>query len=209
MDLLRMEAQHGVKEIPIFNRQKQRWSNWNRPLNLQENDIFFYRQLLTRSLDGRRIELITISDWSDLLTQDEDGDCIRDQEKPSQSQSQSQKKLNSSGHRGGGGGGGICETHHHMSEMHSVVFPEVNSFIKPHPPRFMNKKVVFLTARVHPGETPASHCLNGSLGFLLHPTDLRAVNLRKYFVFKIVSGALGSVHSIHALSLSLIVCMDN
>jgi cytosolic carboxypeptidase protein 5 len=197
MDLLRMEAQHGVKEIPTFNRQKQRWSNWNKPQNLQENDIFFYRQLLTRSLDGRRIELITISDWSDLLTQDQDGDCIRDQDKPSQSQSQ--KKLNSSSHRGGGG---ICETHHHMSEMHSVVFPEVNSFIRPHPPRFMNKKVVFLTARVHPGETPASHCLNGSLGFLLHPTDLRAVNLRKHFVFKIVSGALMGC-SFHTCSRSL------
>lgn len=30
-----------------------------------------------------------------------------------------------------------------------------------HSQRFLNKKVVFLTSRIHPGETPGSHVLNG------------------------------------------------
>mmetsp|Transcript_4295 Transcript_4295/g.5472 ORF Transcript_4295/g.5472 Transcript_4295/m.5472 type:complete len:692 (+) Transcript_4295:164-2239(+) len=81
---------------------------------------------------------------------------------------------------------GLCETMDHMTDLHPSVFPEVRSRSKPHPPRFSSKRVVFLTARVHPGETPASHCLNGSLGFLLDPHDQRAITLRRHFVFKII-----------------------
>ena len=32
--------------------------------------------------------------------------------------------------------------------------------------RFKNKKVIFLTSRVHPGETPGSHTLNGFIQLL-------------------------------------------
>ena len=49
-----------------------------------------------------------------------------------------------------------------------------------------SKKVVFFTSRVHPGETPGSHALNGFLDLL---TDLRNEQgkcLRKNFVVKII-----------------------
>ena len=54
------------------------------------------------------------------------------------------------------------------------------------PFKFKNtKKVVFLSARVHPGEVPASHVMNGMLKFLCSD-DPRAAQLRSMFVFKLV-----------------------
>ena len=48
------------------------------------------------------------------------------------------------------------------------------------------KTVFLMTARVHPGETPASHVLDGFLQFLLSDADPRAQALRERFVFKLV-----------------------
>lgn len=49
----------------------------------------------------------------------------------------------------------------------------------------LRKRIVFITARVHPGETQASHVWNGIINFLLSK-DPRAKLLRDQFVFKIV-----------------------
>lgn len=43
-----------------------------------------------------------------------------------------------------------------------------------------------IAARVHPGETPASYSMNGSLKFLTDKKDMRAMLIRKYFVIKAV-----------------------
>jgi len=46
--------------------------------------------------------------------------------------------------------------------------------------------IVFLSARVHPGETPSSYSMRGIIKFLLSTKDIRAQTLRDNFVFKIV-----------------------
>lgn len=58
----------------------------------------------------------------------------------------------------------------------------------PGPPvaTFRNKTVFFVSSRVHPGETPATHIFNGMLAFLLRRSDPRAAALRRRFVFKLV-----------------------
>lgn len=53
------------------------------------------------------------------------------------------------------------------------------------PPVFPGRQVILFTARVHPGETPASHVLHGFIEFLLSG-DPRARQLLQRFVFKIV-----------------------
>ncbi|XP_050715046.1 cytosolic carboxypeptidase-like protein 5 isoform X2 [Eriocheir sinensis] len=62
------------------------------------------------------------------------------------------------------------------------LFP-VPSQLRPH--RFPGKKVVFISARVHPGETSSSFVLNGFLNFIVSG-DPRAERLRDMFVFKLI-----------------------
>lgn len=57
---------------------------------------------------------------------------------------------------------------------------------KPRPLDFPEKKVFFVSARVHPGETPSQFVLEGLVELLLRADDPRARLLRDKFVFKIV-----------------------
>lgn len=63
-----------------------------------------------------------------------------------------------------------------------LLFPESN---KERPQKFTGKPIVIISARVHPGETPASHVMNGFLIFIISD-DPRALVLRDNFVFKII-----------------------
>lgn len=49
----------------------------------------------------------------------------------------------------------------------------------------MNKKVIVITSRVHPGESNASYLVHGVIKFLLSDVP-EAVDLREKFVFKII-----------------------
>ena len=56
---------------------------------------------------------------------------------------------------------GITDEIEKVPDGDPLCFPEgCKSF------KFNNKKVVFLTSRVHPGETPGSHVLNGFINLL-------------------------------------------
>ncbi|KAK9809962.1 hypothetical protein WJX72_002678 [[Myrmecia] bisecta] len=110
----------------------------------QAQPIYKKRQLLQRSLDGRPIDLLTITD-----------------------------------NQG-------ASTHPAPAAPADVagLFPEAES--EGDCRTFPGRQVFFISARVHPGETPASHMLNGMLEFLLRPHDPRAIALRRLYVFKIV-----------------------
>eukprot|EP00002_Diphylleia_rotans_P001009 TRINITY_DN10553_c0_g1_i2.p1 TRINITY_DN10553_c0_g1~~TRINITY_DN10553_c0_g1_i2.p1 ORF type:complete len:441 (-),score=61.63 TRINITY_DN10553_c0_g1_i2:127-1449(-) len=55
-----------------------------------------------------------------------------------------------------------------------------------YPTNLRQKPVIFLTARVHPGETPSSFVIDGSLSFALHPSDPRAVLLRENYIIVLI-----------------------
>ena len=69
--------------------------------------------------------------------------------------------------RGGAGGGGECAC----------------AGRAPRPHAFVGKPAIFVSARVHPGETPASFALDGVLALLASRSDPRAAALRRLFVF--------------------------
>ena len=67
------------------------------------------------------------------------------------------------------------------------IYPDAINDINNRPLRFEStKRVVVFTSRVHPGETPGSHVLNGAIDLI---TDLKSEQgrlLRKHYVFKII-----------------------
>jgi hypothetical protein len=71
-------------------------------------------------------------------------------------------------------------------ELLENCFPEHGDDQSKRPFKFNNKKVVFLTARVHPGETPASFVLNGILDLLTNKNKEQGRILLDKFVFKII-----------------------
>ena len=48
------------------------------------------------------------------------------------------------------------------------------------------KRVIFLTGRVHPGEVPSSHMLKGIIDLLINESHPLAKLLRQFYVFKII-----------------------
>mmetsp|Transcript_36055 Transcript_36055/g.94957 ORF Transcript_36055/g.94957 Transcript_36055/m.94957 type:complete len:753 (+) Transcript_36055:87-2345(+) len=94
-----------------------------------ENLVYYKRDLLCRSLQGRRVDILTVT-----------------------------------GH-----------PHPHPNP------PDTAGKAARH-----RKMVILMSARVHPGETPSSHVIDGILMFLLRADDPRADALRQRFVFKLI-----------------------
>lgn len=103
------------------------------------NEIYYCRELLTYSVERRRIDLLTITSYHGISAERE--------------------------------------------ERLEGLFPE-NVRHRCH--TFVHKKIVFLSSRVHPGETPASFVLNGFIRLLLDRKSQIAATLRRLYVFKIV-----------------------
>jgi len=100
--------------------------------------IYLRRQLLHRSLQGRRVDLLTVTALP---------------------------------------GPGMDEV--------DVPPPDLPCPQSDLPLKFPDRPIVFLSARVHPGETPGQFVFLGALRFLLSD-DPRAAKLRDRFVFKLV-----------------------
>lgn len=103
------------------------------------DEIYYHRELLTSSCEGRHIDLVTITSFHGITLKREDRI----------------KTL-------------FCD----------LTTPRCHVF--------KDKKVIFISSRVHPGETPASFVLNGFLQFILDRKNVAAQTLRRMYVFKIV-----------------------
>ncbi|KPJ19309.1 Cytosolic carboxypeptidase-like protein 5 [Papilio machaon] len=88
------------------------------PAPQSPDDIYYCRECLTYSLEGRRVDLLTITSHHGITAERE--------------------------------------------ERLKNLFPENQE----RPFKFQNKKVIFISARVHPGETPSSFVFNGFLSLL-------------------------------------------
>lgn len=67
------------------------------------------------------------------------------------------------------------------------LFPEITSSASTQrPPTFPEKEIIFISARVHSGEVPAQHAFKGILDFLMNSDDLRAIEMRRRYVFKLI-----------------------
>lgn len=53
-------------------------------------------------------------------------------------------------------------------------------------PFTIDRPKIVISARVHPGETPSSYCMEGVIRFLLNEKDYRSVLLRRYFHFILI-----------------------
>ncbi|CAF4184874.1 unnamed protein product [Rotaria sp. Silwood2] len=74
------------------------------------------------------------------------------------------------------------EREHHFDKK---LFPDAPTITK-RPHQFRNKRIFFLSSRVHPGETPAAFVFLGFLDFILKTDDPRARLLRDLYIFKLI-----------------------
>ncbi|CAI2359128.1 unnamed protein product [Moneuplotes crassus] len=137
------EAQESVSfcfSHPFSYQMINQMVNHAQEICKEREDVYFKRELLAYSLEKRKIELITLTDSTEMT----------DDEEP----------------------------------LIKGCFPRHKRSMKR--PRIFNKPTIFFTARVHPGETPASHALKGVFDLLTDFDNPMSKALLKEFVFKII-----------------------
>ena len=108
---------------PFSYEESQNYLNQLQKQFLFDSDIYFHREIITKSPENRNIDLVTITSH----------EGKQNERKPFIKESLFPNKKN---------------------EKRAYKFRD-------------NKPLILLTARVHPGETPASHAMNGIIKFLL------------------------------------------
>lgn len=122
--------------------------------------VYFHRELLCHSPDGRRVELLTITSVVGIT-----------QEREATIEGLFPEAASAAAGTGAGAQG---------TPPAGATAPQ----LRPH--RFRDKPGIFVSARVHPGETASSYMVHGLVAFLLQPRNPHARALRNAFVWKII-----------------------
>ena len=133
--------------------------------------IVLHRELLCFSVEKRRVEMLTITDAFGAA-------AVRE--------STLDPYVDVLHGAAAGSDGAPPPVDESKSYDASWLFPEARDGSSLRPEVYPDKPEVLVSARVHPGETPASFVLDGLLELLLRPDDRRAKLLRRKYVWRFV-----------------------
>ena len=132
------------------------------------NDIYFNHRVLTRSYNKLNLDLITISSLKNMMVDNYENPNIKDL-----FPLQNEEKIKMFNY----------DTSSPQTDLENLINNKKNKKRKSHSTK---KKIVFISARVHPGEVVSSYILDGIIEYLLRDNDIRSKYLRDKYVFKIV-----------------------
>ena len=172
--------------------------------NGSSSGVYFHRELLTHSLEGRRVDLVTISSQRGRLLDRTEPDhpsgpgllyplptatSHKHADQPNMFAGNNPTAPNVAGNANAAASAAAAAAASTTVPAAAIsataaaplyaAEARCSSFVA-------SKPVVLLSARVHPGETPSSYLLAGALDFLLDCADPRARILRDRYVFKVV-----------------------
>jgi uncharacterized membrane protein YgcG len=155
-------------------------------------NIYFHRELLVQTTQGRRVDLLTITSFRGIQQVRETVPQTHQTQSMSSQLSQSGADVDkfnsispSNNNTTANNNSNNNNNNNNNNTSTPVLFP-LHRSSEPRAHRFNDKPYIFVSARVHPGETPSSLICNGLIDFLLHKTDPRAALLRDMFVWVIV-----------------------
>ncbi|OUM69918.1 hypothetical protein PIROE2DRAFT_2117 [Piromyces sp. E2] len=134
-------------------------------LKFSYTDIYFNHRVLTLTNNNLNLDLITISSTKGMITDDYENPNIENI-----FPNQEEEKIQMFSY---------CKTQP-PSNIDEMIRNKKSRKNK------SKKKVIFISARVHPGEVVSSYIADGIIEYLIRDNDIRAKLLRDKYVFKIV-----------------------
>lgn len=165
------------------------------------DSMYYKRELVTRSGDGRRVDLLTISSMDGISSTEREplipglfpeSSSITSPRRPgsaSQSSRNATVTLTSQAPHSSSQASSLSPRGSpRKSPMGSAASSLYNPQLEDNSRawKFPDKEVVFISCRVHPGEVPAQHTFKGILSLLVDPDDIVAKALRARYVFKLI-----------------------